>query len=392
MSLPQPEPLALAHSNQLQALIRDEIVQSGPISFARFMQRALYEPGFGYYMSGQKKFGARGDFVTAPEVSALYSQCLARQCAEILQQIGQASILEFGAGTGVMSAEILRYLHQQNSCPDRYYIMELSAELKDRQRRTLQQRVPELLPRVEWLESLQPLKLSGVILANEVLDAMPVERFIKRDSSVYCLLVDWDKSTHSFTLKEEAASEDLMLAVTELEEAVGQSLPEGYSSEINLQLKAWFNSLSVCLEEGMALIVDYGYARSDYYHIERNAGTLMCHYQHRAHDDALRWAGLQDITAHVDFSAVAEAASQAGMNVLGYTDQLRFLMDCGIESLLAEAMQSADTATQIQLTQQAKTLMMPGQMGEQFKVMALASQYNQSLCGFSEANDLRHYL
>ncbi len=356
------------------------------------MQHALYEPGLGYYMSGLKKFAAAGDFVTAPELSSLYSQCLAGQCAEIISTLGQASILEFGAGSGVMSAEIMNYLQTQKCLPERYYILELSAELKERQRQTLQQQAPDLLPRVVWLDSLRDLMFTGVVLANEVLDAMAVERFVKCGSVSKNLAVDWDESGQCFVLREIAASEVLTRAVKDIEQSVGYSLPEGYISEINLQLKGWFNSLSDVLQKGVVLIIDYGYVRSDYYHVERHAGTLLCHYRHRAHEDALQWVGLQDITAHVDFTAVAEASSQAGLTVKGYTNQLGFLMQCDIEKFLAEAMQHADQATQIILSQQAKMLMLPGQMGEQFKAMAITSQYNKPLCGFSEANDLRHYL
>ncbi|MBN1378176.1 MAG: SAM-dependent methyltransferase [Gammaproteobacteria bacterium] len=392
MLLPQPEPEALQLSQQLEALLRNEIDAAGPISFARFMQRVLYEPGLGYYMSGLSKFGADGDFVTAPEISPVYSRCLARQCMDVMQNIPNASILEFGAGTGTMASEILLQLQKHHCLPEHYYILELSADLQQRQRQTLQEKVPELMPQIKWVYSLRDLSIDGVVLANEVLDAMPVERFVKHASSINRVCVDWNKSSQSFCQIESDGGEELQQVVKYLEKNLQADFPEAYCSEINLQLKPWFNSLSDCLQVGVALIIDYGYPRAKYYMPERSMGTLMCHYRHRAHDEPLLWVGLQDITAHVDFTAVAEAAEAATMEVLAFAEQVRFLLDCGVESLLAESMQSAELPAQLNLIHQLKKLVLPGQMGELFKVMAVAKQYNHPLAGFSKKNDQRHRL
>jgi SAM-dependent MidA family methyltransferase len=392
MSLPQPHPEAIEHSNRLKVLLRDKILADGPMPFARFMQHALYEPGLGYYLSGLRKIGVDGDFVTAPEISPLFAQCLALQCLDIMQNMPGAGILEFGAGSGAMAADILLHLHKHTALPEYYYILELSAELRERQQQTIEERAPALFQKVVWLNSLNNLSINGIVLANEVLDAMPVERFVKRDAAINRIAVDWDKSSEDFYATETTADDALRLAVAELENNLHRDFPEGYCSEINLQLKPWFNSLSDNLRKGVVLITDYGYPQAEYYLPERNMGTLMCHYQHRAHAEPLLWVGLQDITAHVDFTAVAEAAATSGMQVAGFTEQVRFLLDSGIENLLAETMQSADLPAQVNLTQQAKTLLMPGQMGEQFKVMAAAKQYNHGLTGFSKKNDLRHRL
>lgn len=392
--LPAPSAEALAVSCALSERIAQEIAANGPMPFSRFMQLALYEPHYGYYMAGQHKFGPAGDFVTAPEISPLFSQCLAVQCAEVLREIPQGDILEIGGGSGVMAVEILRHLEKLDCLPQKYYLLELSGELRERQRRALSDCVPQLLPRVEWLESLEDRSLRGVVLANEVLDAMPVERFCKTAAGLEWLRVDRDADNDRFCWVTGPAGAEVQAAVQTIETDLGFALPEEYCSELNLNLGPWFNTLSDCLARGVMLLIDYGYPRREFFSAERSMGTLMCHYRHHAHGDPLQRVGLQDITAHVDFTAVAEAASAAGFTVAGYGGQADFLLACGIDRLLQAQTESRD-ATEVErlrAIQGFKTLMLPSEMGERFKVMAVTQQYDRPLSGFSIGNDRRHYL
>lgn len=392
--LPAPSMEALAISRALSERIAEEIAVNGPVPFSRFMRLALYEPGYGYYMAGQHKFGPAGDFVTAPEISPLFSHCLAAQCAEVLREIPQGDILEIGGGSGVMAVETLRHLERLDCLPQKYYLLELSGELRERQRRALSDRVPHLLPRVEWLDSLEGRSLRGVVVANEVLDAMPVERFCKTSAGLELLRIDRDADNDRFRWVPGPAGEEVQAAVQTIEADLGFALPEGYCSELNLNLGPWFNTLSDCLAQGVMLLIDYGYPRREFFSTERAMGTLMCHYRHHAHGDPLQRVGLQDITAHVDFTAVAEAASAVGFTVAGYGGQADFLLACGIDRLLQAQTESRD-ATEVErlrAIQGFKTLMLPSEMGERFKVMAVTKQYDRPLSGFSIGNDRRHYL
>lgn len=396
--LPAPSEEAMATSRALTELIGREIAARGPIAFSRFMQLALYEPRYGYYMAGQHKFGSAGDFVTAPEISPLFSYCLAAQCAEALREITSGSILEVGGGSGVMAVEILSRLERLDRLPEKYYILELSGELRERQRRLLSERVPRLLSRVQWLQSLEDWSMRGVVLANEVLDAMPVERFQKKAGRVEVLHVDRDAKNDLFTWLSDKAAPDLHAAVAAalktVEADLGGELPDGYCSELNMNLAPWFNTLAGCLEQGLMLLIDYGYPRREYYCAERSMGTLMCHYRHHAHGEPFRWVGLQDITAHVDFTAAAEAAEAAGLAVTGFCGQADFLLACGIDGILQETVQPGDMPEieRFRAIQGFKTLMLPSEMGERFKVLAVTKQYDRPLLGFSVNNDRRHYL
>jgi SAM-dependent MidA family methyltransferase len=366
----------------LQQQICETIATAGGhIGFDRFMELALYAPGLGYYSSGHHKFGEGGDFVTAPELSTLFSRCLARQCAEVLAAIPAGDILEFGAGSGIMAATILRELAALNCLPRRYAILELSSELRARQQQTIAQHAPELLARVEWLDALPEPGFCGVILANEVLDAMPVQRFCIRHDEPHELVVGWNGQ--GFDLLSAAPDAALFARL----EALGQQyqLPDGYSSEINLRGEQWIAALGELLGQGVVLLIDYGFPQSEYYHPQRSEGTLMCHYRHRAHADALILPGLQDITAHVDFTAIGEAALKAGMAVRGYTNQASFLLSLGLTDYLAEA--GGDLRAQLELANQVKRLTMPGEMGELFKVMALGKGWQAPLRGFALRDD-----
>ncbi len=373
LNLPVPSPIAKAHSELLQARIADKIHREGPITFAKFMQMALYQSGLGYYSAGARKFGAEGDFVTAPEISPLFSRCLANQCAQVLSEIPGGSILEFGAGSGVMAKEILLSLQTKNNLPEQYFILEVSADLRDRQQKLLAELDSALFNRVKWIEDLSS-PFSGIILANEVLDAMPVTKFLV-DKEIREFYVDFIEGTFSWHLGE-LESPELVDKIKAL------SLEPAYESEMNFMLTPWIKSLSSVLEKGVVIIIDYGYPAREYYHPERNRGTIMCHYQHRAHDNPLINVGIQDITAHVDFTAIAEAAVDNGFCVEGFLNQAAFLMNCGV----MEFFPPDDELAQYRASQEIKKLTMPSEMGELFKVMALTKDFSEELIGFSKMN------
>jgi SAM-dependent MidA family methyltransferase len=364
-------------------LIRQTITQAGGrIPFDRFMELALYAPGLGYYVAGSRKFGEAGDFVTAPEVSPLFAQCLANQAREVVSVLEGGDILEFGAGSGVLAADMLAQLERLDCLPDRYLILEVSPDLQQRQQETLALRVPELLPRVQWLEHM-PGEFSGVVAANELLDAMPVSRFRIGESGIEESFV----VPAAEGLREEFASVQtpgLAEAVSRISDAVGGLAP-GYLSEINLRQASWLQTLARVLKQGAILLIDYGYPRAEYYHPQRSSGTLMCHYRHRAHPDPFRWVGLQDITSHVDFSAAAETGVKAGLALAGYTTQAHFLMANGLDRLVA-ASDTNDLQTHMAMVQGVKRLTLPSEMGERFKVLGLTQSLPSALSGFGLVN------
>ncbi len=378
--LPAPSAEQQAHSERLQAHIREVMAaEGGRITFARFMELALYAPGLGYYSAGSRKFGAAGDFVTSPEISPLFSRALARQCEEVLTRMG-GDILEFGAGSGVMAADILAELQHLDCLPGHYYIMEISAELRERQRETINEKVPQLAARVVWLDAL-PDAFEGVVLGNEVIDAMPVHRFRIHGGEPHELFVMWDGQR--FLLDEEAADAALYPRLHTLQQQF--YLGEGYESEINLLAEEWVRGLASWLKRGVVLLIDYGFPRAEYYHPQRSGGTLMCHYRHRAHDDAMTLVGLQDITAHVDFTAIAEAAVAVGLSVRGFASQGNFLIACGLTEILSA--EGGDERSQLSRAAEVKTLTLPAEMGELFKVMALSRGWDGGLRGFALRDD-----
>lgn len=372
--LPTPHPEECAHSDKLVMLIRNEIAScGGAIGFARFMELALYAPALGYYSAGKQKFGAAGDFITAPELSSLFARCVARQCHQVLAQPEHADILEAGAGSGALAADLLLELETLGRVPNNYFILELSAELRERQARTLKQKAPHLIPRVHWLDALPDQGFRGVILGNELLDAMPVERFCICDDGVRQLHVGWED--RRLVWKKKPANENICRRIQPL------GLPTGYTSEINFHAEAWVSSMARVLEQGVVLLIDYGFPRAEFYHSQRDQGTLMCHYRHRVHDNPLVLVGLQDITAHVDFTAVARAASKAGLSVLGYTSQAAFLLASGLDEIVAGS-DPEKTRQHLELTQQIKKLTLPSEMGELYKVIALGRGVDSPLQGF----------
>lgn len=422
--LPSLSPDEERHSIAAQGLIRERLVAAGGwLSFDQFMELALYAPGVGYYSAGSVKIGAGGDFVTAPEVSDLFSRCVARQCADVLAELGSGSgsrsgsgpgsgsgeILELGAGTGRMAATVLESLASLGLLPERYAILEVSADLADRQRTRIQQLPAELRDRVVWLDRLPSKPIRGVVLANEVLDALPFRRFVVRGGVVQELGVGLEGE--SFVWREQAsgspsggtpsggtpgggtpsggtpsgAPDGLVAAGKELIGQLSLALPEGYTSEICLRVKPWVASVGQCVEQGALLLFDYGLPRSHYYHPQRTDGTLRCYFKQRAHDNPFTNIAVQDITAWVDFTRVAEAALDAQLEVAGFATQAAFLLGNGIEGLIAEATDPIDRA---RLAGEGRRLLLPGEMGESFKVMALCRNLQQPLRGFAY-QDLR---
>ena len=371
-------------SAALSRLIADEIAASGgSISFARYMELALYAPGLGYYMAGARKLGRDGDFVTAPEISPLFGRALARQISPLLGS-GLNELLEIGAGSGALAADLLLELERLGSLPGRYLILELSSDLRSRSRDTIAARAPQHMERVAWLNGLPPA-FAGVVIGNEVLDAMPVDRVTRSGGRTLEGFVQYDEASRSFLDLERPASDAVLEAAEKL------PLPfDGYRTEIQLQACAFIRSLGATLERGAAFFFDYGFPRHEYYHPQRAGGTLMCHYRHRAHDDPYFLPGLQDITSHIDFSAIAHAGREAGLDVLGYSSQAQFLVNCGITGILAET-PAGDAAAYAPQAAQAQKLLSPAEMGELFKVIALGKGVSQPLLGFS-SGDRRHAL
>ncbi|MCP1728450.1 SAM-dependent MidA family methyltransferase [Natronospira proteinivora] len=384
-SLPEPPPEALKHSETLRRKILETIdAEGGVISFHRYMEMALYEPGLGYYSAGAQKFGEAGDFITAPEMSSLFSLCLADQAAEVLDRLGGGDILEMGAGSGAMAAAILDHLAAEGKLPDRYLILEVSADLRERQARTIEERAPDLLERVEWIEAL-PERLRGVVLGNEVLDALPVERFRIRGGAVRRLGVA--RRGQGLGWREMSHDRDLSDRVRAVESELGRKLPEGYESELAVSLQALVEDVGRCLTRGAAVFIDYGLPRREFYMPERHQGTLMCHYRHRAHQDPFLYPGIQDITAWVDFTTVGEAALASGCQLLGFSTQAHFLLGAGIDRHIG-GVSPEDTLVQLKLAQEVKLLTLPGEMGERFKVMGFARGDDLDMSGF-HFRDLR---
>ncbi len=359
----------------------------GWLCFERFMDLALYAPGLGYYSAGARKLGEGGDFTTAPEVSPLFGACVARQCAQVLTALGTGSILEIGAGSGRLAVDVLSRLEALEELPARYMILEISADLRERQRRRLEQYLPHLLERVEWLDRSPEQPFEGVVLANEVLDALPIVRFRWHRDRVEELGVVMHDG--GFAWEPRPASAAATAACRRLAEA-GGDWDEGYVSEYCPRLAAWTRSVTDCLRAGAALWFDYGLPRSQYYLPERHEGTLLCHFRHRVHGDPFLYPGLQDITAWVDYTALAEASRDSGFTVAGFTTQSFFLAGLAVDQEM-RALALDDANAFARLANQARQLMMPGEMGERFKAMAWLRGLDLRLSGFA-LQDLRHTL
>ncbi len=349
------------------------------MSFARYMEMALYAPGLGYYVAGAVKLGSQGDFVTAPEISPLFGRTLASQVAEILAHTG-GGVLELGAGSGALALSLLEELQARNRLPECYRILEISPELAQRQRRMLMQRLPGLADRVEWVTSL-PQRFTGVVLANEVLDALPDHLLSWREEGLRERGVTWKGEGFAWAERNLPPG-----ALRDAASALQIEAP--YQSEVSIAVPALVRALAGALDRGVLLCIDYGFGCREYYHPQRNSGTLMCHYRHRAHDDPFLFPGLQDITAHVDFTSVAEAGIEAGLQLLGYTTQAQFLINCGIADQLARV-PAEHTAAYLPLASGVQKLVSPAEMGELFKVIALGRGVQPPLAGFRSGDKSR---
>ena len=380
--LPALDAAAQQHSDKLLSHVQQTIRQQGGwISFAEYMQMALYTPHLGYYSGEANKFGRGGDFVTAPEISPLFAQALANQVSQVLQETA-GNVLELGAGTGKLAAGILLRLEELGQLPQQYFILEVSANLRQRQENYLHSRLSaSLFSRLKWLDEL-PASFDGVVIGNEVLDAIPVRILTWQDQA-------WHERGIGFESRLIWQLHPLQ-DVSLVSAIKSDQLPDGYTTEVCPAAQGLIASLAAMLKRGLILMLDYGFAASEYYHPQRTQGTLMCHYQHYAHDDPLVYLGLQDITAHVDFTAMAETALQQGLTCAGYTNQAQFLINCGILQLLQQV-SPEDSVRYLPMVAAVQKLLSPAEMGELFKVLVLSKGLSEPLVGFM-SGDKRHQL
>ena len=381
-TLPPPEPEAAAHSHQLAEQVASAIVAEGDwIPFSRYMELALHAPGLGYYAAGSRKFGAEGDFVTAPEITDLFGRCIALQARQVVEATS-GEILELGPGSGALAADLMQELKSQKAMPSRYLMLEVSPELRERQRARIAQRFPDDQDRFVWVDRL-PEKFRGLVIANEVLDVIPCAIVNRQGTELFERGVVVTEAGFAF--------DDQPLAEGELWRRANAVFPPGdydYLSEINFQAEALVRTVAACLEKGVALFIDYGFPEREYYHAQRNMGTLRCHYRHRVHNDPFFWPGLQDITAHVDFTAMARAAESAEAEIYGFTTQAYFLISCGLAVMVSNA-DPTMTLSRLQASSAVRRLIAPQDMGELFKVLAIGKAMDGPLLGFQSARHLQ---
>jgi SAM-dependent MidA family methyltransferase len=379
--LPPPSAEAAAHSLELAEHIANVIAEEGGwIPFSRFMELALYAPGFGYYAAGSRKLGGGGDFVTAPEISPMFARCLAMQARQVLDRTG-GDVLELGPGTGILAADLFAELRDQGTPPSRYRLLEVSPELRERQRARIAERLPGDVGRFEWIERL-PERIDGAVIANEVLDVLPCSLVHRVDGEILERGVVVTEAGFGW--------EDMALPEGELKRRAQAVIPPGdyeYLTEVNLAAEALVRTVAAALGRGLALFIDYGFAQHEYYHPQRSMGTLRCHYRHRFHGDPFFLPGLQDITAHVDFTAMALAAQSAGAEVMGYTTQAHFLISCGLAVLVSDG-DPGMTLSRLKATSAVHRLISPSEMGELFKVLAVGRGIEPPLLGLQSARPL----
>ncbi|NYF36463.1 class I SAM-dependent methyltransferase [Stenotrophomonas sp. JAI102] len=369
--LPLPESDALAHSDELAAALRAEILANGgAMPFSRFMELSLYAPGWGYYSAGASKFGAAGDFTTSPEIGALFAATLANAIAPVMQQLGpEARFMEVGGGSGAFAEVLLKRMLELDALPERYAILEPSADLRERQRERLEKAlIPPVFALVEWLDRPFDDDWDGMVFANEVIDALPTPRFLARDGMVYEETVELD-ADGAFVRGAQPADAMLTAAVRHVEHYREKPFADGYRSELLPQLPYWIQAIAGGLQRGAMLFVDYGYPRNEYYQDDRDEGTVRAFYRHHVHNDLYRWPGLQDLTASVDFTALAESGTGAGFELAGYCTQASFLLGNGLDALLEKADARTDEIGRVRLRDQVKKLTLPTEMGERFQVM-----------------------
>ena len=380
--LPPPSPEASAHSQALAEMIANTILQEGDwIPFSRFMELALYAPGLGYYAAGSRKFGPQGDFVTAPEISDMFAKCLAMQARQVMEATS-AEILELGPGSGVLAADLFGVLKAEGAAPERYRLLEVSPDLRERQRELIAARHPQDIARFEWIDRL-PERIRGFVIANEVLDVVPFA-LVHRTGG--------DFLERGVVLTEAGfAWDDTRLPDGDLKRRAANVIPPGdydYLTEVGLPAEGLVRTLAKALEAGMLLFVDYGFAQREFYHPQRSMGTLRCHYRHRFHGDPFFMPGLQDITAHVDFTAMARAGELGGCEVAGYTTQAYFLISCGLGVLVSDGDPNM-TLSRLKATSNVHRLISPSEMGELFKVLGLVKELDMPLIGFQSARHLQ---
>ncbi|WP_284332998.1 class I SAM-dependent methyltransferase [Dyella flagellata] len=372
--LPQPTAEEIEHSERLLQHLRATIASHGPMPFSQYMERCLYAPGLGYYSAGKTKFGAAGDFVTAPELGELFARCVVHAVQPVLAMLGsEADFLELGGGSGAFAEAAILALAENGVLPRRYLILEPSADLRERQRERLRAALPaDIMTRLAWIDRPPEQSWRGILFANEVIDALPATRFVLRRGEVYEEYVAIDGEARLMRVDRPA---DALVtgAVRHVERDLGGNFQDGYRSEILPQLPYWMQAIAGSLDAGLMLFIDYGYVRREFYLPERRDGTLMAHYRHRAHNDPLYLPGLNDLTASVDFTALAEAGNSAGFGVAAYLPQAHFLIAAGLQEVFEHAYEQAtDDAARHRLAQQVKKLTLPDQMGERFQAMLLA--------------------
>ena len=373
----KPEGSACSHSAAVTRYIRERIEDAGGVlPFDQYMDAVLYAPGLGYYATGTRKFGEGGDFITAPEMGPLFGQCLAHEVGPVLEMIDAPCVLEFGAGSGALAQSLIEALVASGQLPSRYCILEISPDLRERQRERLEPLAKSYGLTIEWLEQIPSEPLHGVILANEVVDAFAVTRFRVIEGRPWRAGVCIEGDGFAWDWIDDLAPDSVAAKIVRR-----YDLAEGYTSEVCPRADAWIDTLSHCLEQGLAIVIDYGFSAGEYYLPERSQGTLRCHYQHRAHNDPLIFSGIQDITCHVDFSALADAGQAAGFDILGYTSQEAYLLSLGLLDLAAPQPEDDEKAV-LARAAEVKQLILPSQMGEAFKVMALGRNLDQKLQGF----------
>jgi SAM-dependent MidA family methyltransferase len=392
MDLPSPSAEALSHSNQLKDIMHAAIAQEGgALPFAKYMELALYYPGLGYYSAGARKFGAEGDFVTAPELGGGFAYVLANAGAAVLAQLDASAVwFEIGAGTGALAEKTLLRLQEIGQLPTQYWILEPSADLRERQQHRLQKSLPaDLSARCLWLDTPPEDPWQGVLVANEVIDALPTTRFIIEQGEVFeeCIALD-DRQQFSRVMRP--ADGLVGGAVRHVERSLQRAFEDGYCSEILPQLPYWIQAIAGTMSRGAMLYIDYGYPRDEFYLPERDDGTLICHYRHRVHGDYFLWPGLQDLTASVDFTALAEAGVSAGFKLAGYCSQSSFLLHNGLAGYIAGVEGNPDEVSRYRENQHIKKLVMPGGMGERFQFMGFARDIDFS-AAFAHG-DLSHRL